>query len=97
MDSEDSNQTGRMPRLICVFAGRTAHFVSIIIHFFFANFQKTQTVMEPRGNMPAIFVRSDLRQWHGYAAMREYILERNLIVVRFAQRRSVTRRHCADM
>ena len=26
-DSEDSDQTGRMPRLILVFAGRTDHFV----------------------------------------------------------------------
>ena len=26
-DSEDSNQTGRMPRLIWVFAGRTCHFL----------------------------------------------------------------------
>ena len=26
-DSEDSDQTGRMARLICVFAGRTRHFV----------------------------------------------------------------------
>ena len=27
MDTEDSDQTGRMPRLIWVFAGRTGHFV----------------------------------------------------------------------
>ena len=26
-DSKDSDQNGRMPRLICVFAGRTCHFV----------------------------------------------------------------------
>ena len=26
-DSEVSDQAGRMPRLICVFAGRTSHFV----------------------------------------------------------------------
>ena len=26
VDSEDADQTGRMPRLICVFAGRTCHF-----------------------------------------------------------------------
>ena len=29
-DSEDSDQTGRMPRLIWVFAGRTCHFVSFV-------------------------------------------------------------------
>ena len=28
-DSEDSDQTGRMPRLIWVFAGRTCHFVDL--------------------------------------------------------------------
>ena len=30
-DSEDSDQTGRMPRLIRVFAGRTGHFVSFVM------------------------------------------------------------------
>ena len=30
-DSENSDQTGRMPRLICVFAGRTCHFVGLVM------------------------------------------------------------------
>ena len=30
-DSEDSDQTGQMPRLIRVFAGRTGHFVGFIM------------------------------------------------------------------
>ena len=30
-DSEDSDQTGRMPRLIWVFAGRTCHFVGFVL------------------------------------------------------------------
>ena len=30
-DSEDSDQTGQMPRLICVFAGRTGHFVGFVM------------------------------------------------------------------
>ena len=30
-DSEDSDQTGRMPRLIRVFAGRTCHFVNFVM------------------------------------------------------------------
>ena len=30
VDSEDSDQTGRMPRLIWVFAGRTFHFVGFV-------------------------------------------------------------------
>ena len=30
-DSEDSDQTGRMRRLICVFAGRNGHFVGFVM------------------------------------------------------------------
>ena len=30
-DNEDSDQTGRMLRLICVFAGRTCHFVGFVM------------------------------------------------------------------
>ena len=30
-DSEDSDQTGRMPRLIWVFAGRTGHFDGFVM------------------------------------------------------------------
>ena len=33
-DSEDSDQTGRMPRLIWVFAGRTCHFVGFVMRRF---------------------------------------------------------------
>ena len=29
--SEDSDQTGRMPRLIGIFAGRTGHFVGFVL------------------------------------------------------------------
>ena len=30
-DSEDSDQTGRMSRLICVFAGHKGHFVGLVV------------------------------------------------------------------
>ena len=30
-DSEDSDQTGQMPRLIWVFAGRSGHFVGFVV------------------------------------------------------------------
>ena len=33
-DSEDSGQTGRMPRLICVFDGRTGHYVGFVGRWF---------------------------------------------------------------
>ena len=36
-DSEDSDQTGRMPRLILVFAGRTCHFVGFVMSWLFFN------------------------------------------------------------
>ena len=32
-DSEDADQTGRMPRLVCVFAGRTWHFVGFLMRW----------------------------------------------------------------
>ena len=32
-DSEDSDQTGRMPRLIWVFTGRTCHFVGFVMRW----------------------------------------------------------------
>ena len=32
-DSEDSDQSGRMPRLIGVFAGRTGHAVGFVVHW----------------------------------------------------------------
>ena len=32
-DSEDSDQTGQLPRLIWVFAGRTSHFVGFVIRW----------------------------------------------------------------
>ena len=34
VDSKDSDQTGRMPRLIWVFAGRTCHFVGFVMRRF---------------------------------------------------------------
>ena len=39
-DSEDSDQTGRMSRLIRVFAGRTCHFVGFVMHWLKFLFQK---------------------------------------------------------
>ena len=33
VDSEDYDQTGRMPRLIWVFAGRTCHFVAFVMRW----------------------------------------------------------------
>ena len=32
-DSEDSDQTGRMHRLICVFAGRNGHFIGFVMRW----------------------------------------------------------------
>ena len=44
-DSEDSDQTGRMPRLIWVFAGRTCHFVGFVtIKYLSLSYYHTCTV-----------------------------------------------------
>ena len=37
--SEDSDQTGRMPRLIWVFAGRTCHFVCFVVRWLSCSIQ----------------------------------------------------------
>ena len=47
-DSEDSDQTGWMPRLIWVFAGRTCHFVGFVTrrlkcHYFFWSWHPLET------------------------------------------------------
>ena len=42
-DSKDSDQTGRMPRLIWVFTGRTCHFCRFIL--FFSDFSATTCVV----------------------------------------------------
>ena len=34
VDSEDSDQTGGMRRLICVLAGRNGHFVGFVMRWF---------------------------------------------------------------
>ena len=39
-DSENSDQTGRMPRLIRVFAGRTCHFVGFVMRRLRSDFFK---------------------------------------------------------
>ena len=41
-DSEDSNQTGRMSRLIIVFAGRTCHFVGFVMRWLISCFTSRQ-------------------------------------------------------
>ena len=43
-DSEDSDQTGRMPRLIWVFPGRTCHFVSFVMRRFKQFYTKLQNL-----------------------------------------------------
>ena len=45
-DSEDSDQIGRMPRLIWVFAGRTCHFVGFVMRRLSLFYH---TVMHPKG------------------------------------------------
>ena len=46
-DSEDSDQTGRMPRLIWVFAGRTCHFVGFVMRRFILYEPNYENVCQP--------------------------------------------------
>ena len=41
VDSADSDQTGRMPRLIWVFAGRTDHFVGFVMPWLYFHIETT--------------------------------------------------------
>ena len=41
-NSKDSGQTGRMPRLICVFAGRTFHLVGFVVRWLIWESRKTK-------------------------------------------------------
>ena len=43
-DSEDSDQTGQMPRLIWVFAGRTFHFVGFVTRWLKKTFKMTSII-----------------------------------------------------
>ena len=45
-DSEDSDQTWRMPRLICVFDGRTCHFVGFVVRWPYCVMQITSNYFE---------------------------------------------------
>ena len=45
MNSKDSDQTGRMPRLICVFNGQTDHFVGFVVLWY--NYEKDQDLVLP--------------------------------------------------
>ena len=53
-DSEDSDQTGPMPRLIWVFAGRTCHFVG---------FDMRRLMYDTRNCMPAWETVSKVTNW----------------------------------
>ena len=59
-DSEDSDQTGWMPRLIWVFAGRTCHIVSFVMRWL---------ILCERTAKPQVFVSWDESVWpifHGW-------------------------------
>ena len=64
-DSEDSDQTGRMPKLIWVFAGCTCHFVGFVMHrlIYCLVFRIFLSLMDVDGKNPSN--REDLKlYWH---------------------------------
>ena len=52
MDSEDSDQTGRMPQLISVFAVRTCHFVGFVIHVSHTFYTQFTLISDDDGGPP---------------------------------------------
>ena len=51
--SEDSDHTGRMPRLFCVFAGRTGHFVGFVVLWL----KSTKWSVHPEWNNISLSIR----------------------------------------
>ena len=67
--SEDSDQTGLLPRLIWVFAGRTGHFVGFVMHrlnwdFLITIAQLVSEVITKQGYIKADKKLSD--RWHAH-------------------------------
>ena len=59
--SEDPDETRRMPRLICVFAGRTCHFVSFVMRRFKLASLSSVTVKILKTQTPEIFAVTTLK------------------------------------
>ena len=55
-DSKDSDQTGRMPRLIWVFAGHTCHFVVLSCSVSFSNISRSYTRERSESPLPSKWV-----------------------------------------
>ena len=56
--SEDSDQTGRMPRLIWVFAGRTCHFVGFVMRWLIFALHVTGGGFDPQTGQKVIRIFS---------------------------------------
>ena len=59
-DSEDSDQTGRMPRLISVFAGPTCHFIGFVVCWL--NYHTILVLPVYKAGKPRLFGKSILHQ-----------------------------------
>ena len=44
-DNEDSDQTGQMPWLICVFGGRTCHFVGFVMRWLNMHYSNSMRIL----------------------------------------------------
>ena len=69
-DSEDSDQTGRVPRLIWVFAWRTCHFVGFVMRWlifaYFSGFKKISPVVSEK----------NVHGWNGgYSLLQESMIK----------------------
>ena len=60
-DSEDSDQTGRMPRMIWVFAGCKCHFVGFVLLWLFISFIRAVTLENARSDVRSTKTQISLR------------------------------------
>ena len=71
-NSEDSDQTGQMPRLIWVFAGCTCHFVGFVMRYYFVWFLTRHVLFTG--------LYSFWRNWQK-TMCRRYIIDKTIVVI----------------
>ena len=74
-DSEDSDQTGQMPRLIWVFAGRTCHFVGFVMRQLIYSKQAQSLAILNHFSCVARQVSINLSMMHAYHRVTKLISE----------------------
>ena len=92
--SEDSDQTGRMPRLIWVFAGRTCHFVGFVMRWLKYTSNWLEICTPITGIYPSWLSRNDNN--HTIKTFRQHSYHFTLSTGAVAGQRSSTELRCAN-